>query len=208
MKLAFSTNAFKKTSLEEAVESIAAAGYDGVEIMADIPHAYPPHMPDARIAELRKQLDSLKLRISNVNAFTFFAIGDTLHPSWIEHDSTLREKRIRHTDNCIRMAAALGAKTISLEPGGPLEGLTRQQALTLYEQGLMQVLTLAQQCNITLMVEPEPGLLIETTSQCVEFLQRVNHPHLRMRYPLVAVDERFRGVFTHTKKMSEIAVHA
>ncbi|MGC9259594.1 MAG: sugar phosphate isomerase/epimerase family protein [Phycisphaerae bacterium] len=184
MKLAFSTNAFKKTSLEEAVAAIAASGYGGVEIMADVPHAYPPHMSDARVADLCAQLESLKLRISNINAFTFFAIGDTLHPSWIEKDAALREKRIRHTDNCIRMAAALGAKTISLEPGGPLDGMSRVQALELYQDGLMQVLPLAQQCNITLLVEPEPGLMLQTTAECVEFLQRVNHPHLRMNCDL------------------------
>lgn len=184
MKLAFSTNAFKKTSLEEAVDSIAAAGYGGVEIMADVPHAYPPHMPDGRIADLRRQLDSLKLRVSNVNAFTFFAIGDTLHPSWIENDPALREQRIRHTENCIRMAAALGAKTISLEPGGPVEAQTREEALSLYQAGLMRVLPLAQQFNMMLLVEPEPRLLIETTDQCVEFLRRVNHPNLRMNCDL------------------------
>ena len=184
MKLAFSTNAFKKTSLEEAVNSIAAAGYGGVEIMADIPHAYPPHMPDDRIGQLRRQLDALKLRISNVNAFTLFAIGDTLHPSWIEKDPALREMRIRHTDNCIRMAAALGAKTISLEPGGPPDGMTRTDALALYQNGLMRVLPAAAQCGITLLVEPEPRLLIETTDQCVEFLQSVNHTHLRMNCDL------------------------
>ncbi len=184
MKLAFSTNAFKKVSLEEAVDSIAAAGYGGVEIMADVPHAYPPHTPDARIADLRRQLDSLKLRISNINAFTFFAVGDTLHPSWIEKDSALREKRIRHTGNCIRMAAALGAKTISLEPGGPLDGMARSEALSLYEQGLRQVLPLALECNIALLVEPEPGLMIQTTGECIEFLTRVNHPSLRMNCDL------------------------
>ena len=184
MKLAFSTNAFKKTSLEEAVAVIAASGCGGVEIMADVPHAYPPHMSDARIVELRRQLDSLKMRISNVNAFTFFAIGDMLHPSWIEKDPALREKRIRHTDNCIRMAAALGAKTISLEPGGPLDGMLRAEALELYQEGLMRVLPLAQQYNIILLVEPEPGLMLQSTTECVEFLRRVNHPNLRMNCDL------------------------
>jgi sugar phosphate isomerase/epimerase len=47
MQLAFSTNAFKQVSLEESLRQIAACGYAGVEIMADVPHAYPPHM-DAR----------------------------------------------------------------------------------------------------------------------------------------------------------------
>ena len=56
MNLAFSTNAYKKTSLESAIDSIASLGYAGVEIMADIPHAYPPDMPPDRIARIRDQL--------------------------------------------------------------------------------------------------------------------------------------------------------
>jgi protein FrlC len=39
MKLAFSTNAFTRFPLNEALEAIAACGYDGVEVLADVPHA-------------------------------------------------------------------------------------------------------------------------------------------------------------------------
>ena len=40
MKLAFSTNAYKQTTLEAAIDSIASIGYTGVELMADLHHAY------------------------------------------------------------------------------------------------------------------------------------------------------------------------
>jgi len=42
MKLAFSTNAYRNYSLEESIHSIASLGYDGIEIMCDEPHAFPP----------------------------------------------------------------------------------------------------------------------------------------------------------------------
>ena len=41
MKLAFSTNAFTRFSLRDAIVAIKEAGYAGVEILADVPHAYP-----------------------------------------------------------------------------------------------------------------------------------------------------------------------
>ena len=53
IKLAFSTNAYKKTTLEAAIDSIAGIGYAGVELMADVPHAYPPEMPAERIARVK-----------------------------------------------------------------------------------------------------------------------------------------------------------
>jgi sugar phosphate isomerase/epimerase len=184
MKLALSTNAYKKTSLEAAIDSIASLGYEGVEIMADIPHAYPPDMPPDRIARINAQLAAHHLAVSNVNAFTLFAKGDTYHPTWIEDDPALIAQRIAHTKNAITMSAQLGAKTISLQPGGPQGTLSRAAALNRYEAGLREVLPLAQSHNITLMIEPEPGLLIQHSHECVEFLRRIDHPNLKMNCDL------------------------
>ena len=184
MNLAFSTNAFKQTTLEAAIDAIAAIGYIGVELMADVPHAYPPDMPEERLARVRSQLSARKLTISNINAFTLFAQGDTYHPTWIEDDAALRAKRIEHTQNVIRMAAALGAKTISLQPGGPQGYLNQTLALDRYEAGLRECLPLASAHNITLMIEPEPGLIIQHSHECLAFLQRLDDPHLKMNADL------------------------
>jgi len=54
-----------------------------------------------------------KLVVSNVNAFTLFACGDTYHPTWIESDPARREQRIQHTLRCIDLAFDFGARTIS-----------------------------------------------------------------------------------------------
>ena len=56
IRLAFSTNAFKKNTLEQAIDAIADVGYRGVELMADLPHAYPPDMPPQRRQAVRKQI--------------------------------------------------------------------------------------------------------------------------------------------------------
>lgn len=184
MKLAFSSNAFKQTTLEAAIDAIAAIGYDGVEIMADVPHAYPPQMPTDRMLAIKKQLDHHALAISNVNAFTLFALGDTYHPTWIEDNNDLVQQRIAHTLSVIRMTAALGGKTISLQPGGPQDHLTREEALRRYRAGLEECLPLAEDLGVTLMIEPEPGLVIQHAQECVEFLKQINHPNLKMNCDL------------------------
>lgn len=86
IRLAFSTNAYKKNTLEEAIASIGAIGYRGVEIMADVPHAYPPRLPHEKLEAVRRQIAAPGMAASNVNAFTLFACGDTYHPTWIEDD--------------------------------------------------------------------------------------------------------------------------
>src|SRR6478735_5032542 len=114
--LAFSTNAFKKNTFEEALQSIAAIGYSAVELMADLHHAYPLLMTPQRTAEIQTLLKQLKLTVSNINAFTLFACGDTYRPTWIEDSEAERKRRIQHTLGSIRIAADFNCKTLPLQP--------------------------------------------------------------------------------------------
>ncbi len=183
MDLAFSTNAFKQVSLEESLREIAACGYAGVEIMADVPHAYPPHLDARRRRGVVALLRDLRLTVTNLNAFTLFAQGDTWHPSWIEAEAEARERRYTHTENAIRLARDLGAPSISLEPGGPVpEGMSRRDALHLYKEGLERVLPLAAECGVDLLVEPEPHLLIERPEEFEDLLGIVQHPRLGLNF--------------------------
>jgi protein FrlC len=171
IQLAFSTNAFKKNTFEEALRSIASIGYTAVELMADLHHAYPPTMTEERTAEIKGLLAELKLTVSNVNAFTLFACGDTYRPTWIEDSVAERRRRIEHTLNCIRMAADFGAKTISLQPGGPMigSGLSREEAGRRFAEGIEECVPLAKEKGVTLAIEPEPGLFIQTAAEYLEF---------------------------------------
>ncbi|MDQ3835911.1 MAG: sugar phosphate isomerase/epimerase, partial [Thermoproteota archaeon] len=173
INLAFSTNAFKRYSLEHSIREIAKIGYSGVEILCDIPHAYPPNFKEDHIRSLKEILSSSNLQISNLNAFTLFAVGDTYHPSWIE-DS--REIRILHTIDCVKLARKIGARHLSTEPGGPLipapmsssfpsppptpAALTQQhmdlhQLEKVFLEGVKRVAEIAEQEDIKVLIEPE-----------------------------------------------------
>ena len=174
INLAFSTNAFKKNTLEQAIDAIAQIGYSGVELMADVPHAYPPDMPAPRRAAVKQQIGARGLSVSNVNAFTLFAQGDTYHPTWIEDDAKTRDMRIIHTLASIELAHDFAAPTMSLQPGGPMIGTTmsRETAGERFAEGLHKVLPVAQEHGLVLAIEPEPGLFIETAQEYLEFKNR------------------------------------
>ena len=57
IKLAFSTNAYTRFPLIDAIRDIAAVGYSGVEILADVPHAYPDSIDAALEKSVRDVLD-------------------------------------------------------------------------------------------------------------------------------------------------------
>jgi hypothetical protein len=165
--------------------------------MADVPHAYPPDMPAPRRAVVKKLIAALGLVVSNVNAFTLFAQGDTYHPTWIEDDEKKRKLRVIHTLACIELAKDFGAPTMSLQPGGPTIGtsITREVAGERFAEGLAQVLPVAQEHGLVLAIEPEPGLFIETAREYLEFKNRffADEPLIRMNCDVGHFVLRWRG---------------
>ncbi len=173
MVFGYSTNAFVKFSLFEAIEKIGRLGFKGVEIMGDRPHLYPPDFDDDELDRLKGLLKKKNIKVTNINSFTLFAVGDTYLPSWIEPDKERREIRIRHTLDSLKVAAKLECKNISVPPGGPLNGMSRKEAMALFHQGMERVIPLAEELDIKILVEPEPDLMIETTEEFKSFIKDV-----------------------------------
>lgn len=172
-KLAFASNAMKRYSLDEAIDLVADAGYQGIEILLDVPHAFPPQVKPIDIARWRDRLIARKLEVSNCNAFMLYGIEGCHRPSWCERDPERRKLRVEHTRQCLHLAAKLGAPTISTEPGGPIDpGVTRQQAAAWFEEGIRSVLPDAKKAGVRLCIEPEPGLLIERAAEYDDFMAR------------------------------------
>jgi len=173
-KLAFSSNAFKKNTLTEAIDSIGGIGYVGVELMADLHHAWPPTFDAPRRRDTRKQLSDRGLVVSNVNAFTCFIHGDTYHPTWIENDAKQVQIRIDHTIRSLEMSQEFGVKTLSIQPGGPTIGttLTREQAEERFAESLSKCIATARSSGVVIGIEPEPGLLIQTAQEYLDFKLR------------------------------------
>jgi sugar phosphate isomerase/epimerase len=185
MKLAFSTNAFKKYSLEQSIKMIADIGYKGVEILADVPHAYPP-LRKQQIQSINDVISKNKIQISNVNAFTLYAITDVYHPSWIENDDALRELRIQHTLNCVELAREIGSNNISTEPGGPFnrDALDLSQLRKLFINGLTRAARVAEKQRVKILIEPEPHLLLENSGQFLDVIKNIDSPYIRLNFDI------------------------
>ena len=231
-RIAFSTNAFKKTTWRDAVTTIGGIGYAGCEIMADQPHFTPSQLDADAHGELAKATKKAGLTVSNVNAFTgFFAaqfphgqpLGDTYAPTWLDADDDRVAVRVEHTLASLRLAAALGAGTVSLQPGGPTVGRpeSRDEHLERFAGGVAQCVPLARELGVTLAVEPEPGLLIETTAEYREWKQRhfADEPRVSMNFDVghafcvdedpAAVARELAGEYAHVhlEDIADTRVH-
>ena len=184
MIIGYSTNAFVKFSLLEAIEKIAQLGFRGIEIMCDRPHLYPPDYGEDKLARLKSLISQHGLKVTNLNSFTLFAVGDTYLPSWIEPQEERREIRIQHTLKCLELADFFSCKNISVPPGGPPTNLTRKEAIALFHRGLARVAPVAEELDIQILVEPEPELLLENTREFKEFIKGVKSAAIGLNFDI------------------------
>jgi sugar phosphate isomerase/epimerase len=187
VRFAFSTNAYLNFSFADAVSRLAEIGYRAVEIMADVPHAWPAFLLPEQKQAIRDALARNNLQISNINAFMMHAVSDPRqlywYPSWIEPDRHYRQVRIDHTKRALTLAKELGAPCITTEPGGPVPpGESWSDALELFVEMIKPVAEHAEKEGVLLLVEPEPGLLIETADQFLEFIGRIDSPAVGMNF--------------------------
>jgi sugar phosphate isomerase/epimerase len=157
--------------------------------MADVPHAWPACLLEEQKEGIRRALAEHGLGISNVNAFMMNAVSDPRqpywHPSWIEPDRHYRQIRIDHTRRSLNLARELGAPCITTEPGGPVEpGASWAAALRLFVEGLKPVAEHAEKEGVLLLVEPEPGLLIETADQFLELMRHIDSPAVGLNFDI------------------------
>ena len=187
MQLAFSSNAYLRFSIEETIRRIADIGYRGIELLADVPHAWPAGLLPERVEAIRRSLDDAGLTISNINAFMMNAVADPRqpywHPGWIDPDPHYRAIRREHTKRALRLAKELGAPHITTEPGGPLaEGQSREAATAIFYEELLPCIEVAEELGVGLLIEPEPELLIERFDEYLEFVSQLDSKMIGLNF--------------------------
>ena len=184
VQLAFSTNAFTRFSLIEALTLIRAAGFPGVEILADVPHAYPGTLVATDAGRVAGELNRLGLVASNVNVNCSFgywkdAPGEPyFEPSLISPLERHREDRIELIGRAMEFASAIGAANVSITSGRTLGAMTPTRAAGQFEESLARVLALADRHGVNVGVECEPGLFLEYAAELREWIDRMRHPRL------------------------------
>src|SRR4051812_33061182 len=154
MKLAFSTNAYTLFSLTDAIRGIARAGFAGVEILADVPHAYPDAIDDALITSIRRALDEAKLFVSNVNANCSFGYWKDappepyFEPSLISPNPKHREDRARLILKTLEFAKQVDARNISITSGRCLGGMPPDRAAKQFAESIKPILDRADQLGV------------------------------------------------------------
>jgi len=163
MKIGFSSNAYTRKSLTYAIQSISDIGYDGIEIVLDIPHAFLP-ISEATVNNIQKSLKKYKITVTNLNANTVAGWYETktdvekFEPSLSNENEKLRRWRISYSKKAVDLASKLNASSISITSG--LSNNFHKNTLKNFQNSLKELSNYAEKSNIKLAIEYEPGLLI------------------------------------------------
>lgn len=170
MKLSFSTDAYRHVALPEALSRLRKHGFEAVEINA-IP-GFEPHIladviSDSEVDAIRRKIDELGIRVSAIQGLSYLLAEDG--------------KSSNYTMRCVDIAVKLGSPSVLIASGREPEGSTRDRKSL--ERCLIENLKIcarhAEDSGVSLIMEPEPGLLIDNTPDILRIIGEVGSPAVK-----------------------------
>lgn len=178
MHFGYNTNGFAHHRLEDAIEILAELGYGGVAITLDH-HVLNPFEPDlaGRVESLRKLLDKHQMRSVIETGARFLLDPRRKHqPTLVSADASERERRLGFLCQAINIARELGSSAVSFWSGTAQEPAPRDMLLSRLRDGCLRLCDLADEREVRLAFEPEPGMFIDTMARFAELYEEMTSP--------------------------------
>jgi sugar phosphate isomerase/epimerase len=189
IQLSYSTFGLTNLDFLDAIDAVAAAGYEGVEIAFHRRQFNPFDLDDDALAAVRARLDAAGIAPACVaTASHFFTPSRPHEPSLMTLDLAGRKRRIDLVKRGIRVARRLGSPLVTFGSGFIRDEHVRNPAADpgeLLADSIYECLReIRDDEDITLLVEPEPGMFIETMEQGLALIGEVGSPRFRLHIDL------------------------
>lgn len=162
MKFAISSNVFTKFSVLDSIRMAGEIGYDGIELLCDVPHLNPMHWAGGQLRRSRMRVSNLNVNTSNALNF-----GDPFLPSLLSKNGW--QLKMDYICNSIRIAQELGAENISIASG------TVRGSYALLARRIRDLCKVGRKVKIG--IEFEPGHIVENVAQTARLLRLVDMPN-------------------------------
>ena len=173
--LSYNTNGLRLIPLPQAIEVVARAGYEGIELSMHASHLHPLRATRSEIAEIKELLSSIDTEAVCLATGAADLLGDEpFEPSLISSEPSGREMRVELIVKSIEIARYLDVPVVNLASGIPKDGVSRETAWNNLVSGIRECLKYAK--DTTLAIEPEPGMMIDTTGQAIALIEAVGDP--------------------------------
>lgn len=221
LRYAYNTNGTAHHRLDDALALIAESGYNGVALTLDHHHLDPFAADWQQQAErLSQRLAGLRLGLVIETGARYLLDPRQKHePTLISPNKEGRARRVEFLQRAIEIAAICGGEAVSFWAGVPQASVDHPQAWKWLRAGVAQVVEYAEQRDVVVALEPEPGMLVETVDDyqqlraifpglrlaldlghCIVTGERVPHAAVHEFAPMlgtVAIEDMRRGVHEH-----------
>ena len=178
MRLGYNTNGLTGHRWDQALELMHEVGYRSVAITVDhhCLNPYSPRLPD-ELNRMRRLLERFGM-ISCIETGARFLLDPRQkhEPTLVSPSAERRAVRIDFLKRCVDIAKTLGSQAVSFWAGIVRDDVSRDEAFGRLAGGVREVLDHAQQQDVRLAFEPEPGMLVQTFDDYRELLSRVDGP--------------------------------
>ena len=182
MKFASCNEMFEGWELPRQFEFLAEVGYRGVELAPFTIAKQVTDVPAGRRREIRQLSERTGVEVTGLH---WLLVGpEGLH---ITHpDPDVRTRTTEYLKDLMRFCADVGGKVLVF--GSPkqrsiLPGVTRDQARSWLIESYTAALPVAEQCAVTLCLEPLPGPeadFILNVDEAIDVIDAIHHPNLRL----------------------------
>jgi len=166
--------------LTDTIERIAAIGYDGIEIGAASPHAYPDYLSSERRHEIRACLDTNGLALASMLPAPGGGPGfNAASPLAEERANTLDQYR-----KVVDLCADLGGSTVIYVAGWQIFGTSRQQAWEWSRQALEKIADHAAARGVTIVIEPTSAdsNLVDSCDDALQMQREAGRPNVKLMF--------------------------
>jgi protein FrlC len=190
MKLAFNTWVYSSFPiwvpaypLEETIKRIARIGYDGIEIGAAAPHAYPAYTGPARRREIRQVLADNNIVVSAMLPAPGGGPGFNVASPMPEE----RRAAIEQYKEVAQLCADLGGDTLLYVAGWVIYGTEWKQAFDWSREALVEIGRAAADLGLTVVIEQNPadGNLLESADDGIDMMRAVDAPNVKLMFDTI-----------------------
>ena len=204
IQFSYSTFGLTQLSLIDAIHAVADAGYAGIELAFHKNNFNPFTITTAFLDEIQSALQSRSLKPACISAPTHFFMDTRPHePSLMCTDLAGRKMRIDLIKRAIRVAEYLKVPLVCFGSGFIREEHVNNPHINPRELLIEGIKTCLKECKtVTLVIEPEPGMYIETIDDGVSLIKEINDDRFRLHLDLNHVS---CGNLDYVEKMAAAA---
>jgi sugar phosphate isomerase/epimerase len=166
--------------IEETIKRIAKIGYDGIEIGAASPHAYPPTLSKQRRKDIKKMLEDNNLELSSMLPGLSGGPGHNVASPIPEE----RRFTIEHYKELAELLAEWDGKTLLYIPGWQVFGTPLRQAWDWSVQALKEIAQSAAGHGVTLVIEPTSydSNIVDRCDDAIQLMEQADEPNVKLMF--------------------------